>query len=117
MSDVLPRRGDIWWINLDATVGIDVKKRRPALVVSSDAASHLSMKVIVPLKEWNDEDTDCPWHVRVFPSVDNGLQKEACLDASELRTIPLVRFQNRLGRLNAMDLEEVAQAIAIIIEL
>ena len=48
------RRGEIWLINLDPTVGAEIKKTRPAVVVSDDAIGVLPLKVIVPVTEWKE---------------------------------------------------------------
>lgn len=111
------KRGEIWWINLDPTIGAEIKKTRPAVVVSSDAIGRLPLKVIVPVTDWNDSFAHSHWHVRIEPSPDNGLKKVSALDAFQVRSLSTNRFQSRLGKLNAIDLEEVVQAIAIVIEL
>ena len=46
------RRGDIWLINLDPTVGAEIKKTRPAIIVNDDAIGILPLKIIVPITEW-----------------------------------------------------------------
>jgi mRNA interferase MazF len=48
------RRGEAWLINLDPTVGAEIKKTRPAVIVSDDAIGILPLKVIVPITEWKD---------------------------------------------------------------
>ena len=45
------RRGDVWLINLDPTVGAEIKKTRPAVIVNDDAVGILPLKVIVPITE------------------------------------------------------------------
>lgn len=43
-------RGDVWWVNLDPAVGIEIKKTRPALVVSpNDLNNHLPRVIVAPL--------------------------------------------------------------------
>jgi hypothetical protein len=49
----LPRRGEIWRVNLDPTLGAEIKKTRPAVVVSTDAIGRLPIKLIAPITEWN----------------------------------------------------------------
>lgn len=41
------RRGEVYWVNLDPTVGTEIKKTRPALVVSPDDMNNLLPRVIV----------------------------------------------------------------------
>ena len=48
------RRGEVWLINLDPTIGAEIKKTRPAVIVNDDAIGILPLKVIVPVTEWKD---------------------------------------------------------------
>jgi mRNA interferase MazF len=48
------RRGEIWLINLDPTVGAEIRKTRPAVIVNDDAVGILPLKVIVPITDWKD---------------------------------------------------------------
>jgi mRNA interferase MazF len=45
------RRGEVWLINLDPTVGAEIRKTRPAVIVNDDAIGALPLRVIVPLTE------------------------------------------------------------------
>lgn len=42
------KRGDIWLVSLDPTVGSELRKTRPAVIVSSDGVGRLPLKVVVP---------------------------------------------------------------------
>ena len=48
------RKGDIWLINLDPTVGAEIQKTRPAIIVNEDAIGILPLQVIVPLTDWKE---------------------------------------------------------------
>jgi mRNA interferase MazF len=60
-------RSEIWLINLDPTVGSEIRKTRPAVIVSDDAIGILPLKVIVPITEWKDRYAVAPWLVRLEP--------------------------------------------------
>jgi mRNA interferase MazF len=47
-----PRRGEIWLINFDPTMGAEIKKTRPGIIISSDAAGKLPIKLIAPITDW-----------------------------------------------------------------
>jgi mRNA interferase MazF len=111
------RRSDIWLLNLDPTIGAEIKKTRPAVVVSSNSVGRLPLKVVVPLTEWDDVFSASRWHVRVDPDKNNGLNKTSAADAFQIRSLSLQRFVKRLGFVNAVQLEEIIQAIAIVIDL
>ena len=48
------KQGEIWLINLDPTVGAELKKTRPAVIVNDDALGKLPLKIIVPITDWKD---------------------------------------------------------------
>ena len=60
-------RSEIWLINLDPTVGSEIRKTRPAVIVSDDAIGILPLKVIVPITEWKDRYAVAPWFVHLEP--------------------------------------------------
>jgi len=111
------RRGEIWLINLDPTVGAEIRKVRPAVIVSSDAVGILPLKVIVPLTEWKDRYALAPWMVRVEPTPENGLDKPSAADAFQVRSVSQERFVRRLGILSEPTMREIAKAIAIVLEI
>jgi mRNA interferase MazF len=78
------RRAELWPINLDPTVGAEIKKRRPAVIVSDDAIGILPLKVIVPITEWKDRYAVAPWLVRLEPNSSNGLDKPSAADAFQV---------------------------------
>ncbi len=69
------RRGEVWLINLDPTIGAEIRKTRPAVIVNDDAVGILPLKVIVPITEWKDRYAIAPWMVRLRPDAENGLDK------------------------------------------
>lgn len=111
-----PRRGEVWLVNLDPTIGMEMKKTRPALVISSDAIGKLALKLIVPITDWKNNFSGNLWHVRVDPDSKNGLLKPSAVDALQTRCVDQRRLVKRLGRLDAQKLEDVAAAIAAIVE-
>ena len=111
-----PKRGEIWWVNLDPTVGAEIRKRRPAVVVSSDAVGKLPLKLIAPITEWSAAFAPNLWHVRIEPDSLNGLGKVSAVDALQLRGVDTRRFLNRIGEVSATLMEEIAAAIAAVVE-
>ncbi len=111
-----PRRGEIWIVAFDPTVGAEIRKPRPAVVVSSDGVGKLPIKLVAPITEWNDGFAHNIWHVKIMPAPANGLQKPSAVDALQLRGVDAQRFQHRLGRVSADIMEEIVAAIGAIIE-
>jgi mRNA interferase MazF len=107
-------RGDIWLINLDPTVGAEIRKSRPAVIVSVDEIGILPLRVIVPLTDWKEHYARAPWMVRVTPSQENRLDKPSAADAFQVRSISTQRFIQKIGVLEAKTLEEVILGIQVV---
>ena len=111
------RRGEVWLINLDPTVGAEIKKTRPAVIVNDDAIGILPLKVIVPVTEWKDRYAVAPWLVRLEPDAENGLDKPSAADAFQVRSVAQERFVRRLGRLSDTAMQEITKALAVVLSI
>jgi mRNA interferase MazF len=111
------RRGEIWLINLDPTIGAEIRKIRPAVIVNDDAVGILPLKVIVPITDWKDRYEIAPWMVRLEPDDQNGLSKLSAADAFQVRSLSQERFVRRLGYLTFEQLEAVTKALAIVLHI
>ena len=108
--------GDIWEINLSPTVGAEIKKKRPALIISDDAMGLLPLKVIVPITEWKDRFDGAPWMVKIEPDSHNGLLKTSALDTFQIRSVSTRRIVKRIGVVSDEVLEKVKEAIKTVID-
>ena len=111
-----PKRGEIWRVSFDPTIGTEIKKTRPAVVISSDAVGKLPIKLIAPITDWKDYFADNLWHVKIEPDEQNGLSKTSAVDALQLRGMDLQRFVKKIGNTEQKILEEILMAIAVVIE-
>lgn len=112
----MPKRGEVWLVNFDPTIGAEIKKKRPAVVVSSDAVGVLPIKLIAPVTDWKDRFSNNIWHVKIQPDNTNGLTKASAIDTLQVRGVDLQRFIRKLGRLPSSTMEEISATIAAIIE-
>ena len=112
----LPKRGEIWLVNFDPTVGAEIKKTRPAVIISSDAVGRLPVKLVAPITDWKDYYAANIWHVRIDPDSTNGLTKVSAVDALQLRGMDRQRFVRKLGQVSSTQLEEIVLAVAAVIE-
>jgi mRNA interferase MazF len=103
-------------VNLDPTIGAEIKKLRPAVVVSSDFIGRLPLKLVAPITEWNESFSKSLWHVKIVPNGTNGLDKISAVDTLQLRGIDIKRFVTKFGVVSATDMEEITSAIVAVIE-
>jgi mRNA interferase MazF len=111
------RRDEIWLINLDPTVGAEIRKTPPAVVVSDNAVGILPLKVIVPITDWKDKYAIAPWMVRLEPDRTNGLSKPSAADAFQVRSIAQQRFTQRLGSISDNELRQITKALATVLKI
>lgn len=111
-----PKRGDVWRVNFDPTKGSEIRKARPAVVISSDAIGVLPVRIVAPITGWKSVFEKNIWHVRLKPTTRNGLTKESAVDALQVRSADTSRFEEKLGRTSTTELEEIITAVAVVIE-
>jgi mRNA interferase MazF len=115
-SKLLPVRGDVWHVEFDPVKGDEIRKSRPAIVISSDAFKPLKTKLVVPLTSWQEKFAISQWMVKIVADASNGLDYDSAADALQLRCVSYERFTLKLGTVPAPVLDEIAAAIAIVIE-
>lgn len=115
-NTVSPKRGEVWIVNLDPTIGTEIKKSRPAVIVSSNAVGRLPIKLIAPITDWKPGFGQNFWHIQIQPDQANGLSKVSAVDTLQLRGVDTQRFVRNLGRVSAVAMQEVAAAIAGVVE-
>ena len=111
-----PSRGEVWEINFDPSIGSEIKKKRPAVVISADAIGRLPLRIVVPITEWKPRYAEFPWQIRVDNNAGNGLSKVSAADAFQVKSIDEKRFVRKIGSLAKSQLDEIAAAIVICID-
>jgi mRNA interferase MazF len=106
-----PRRGDVYWVNLDPVVGSEIRKTRPAVIVSNDSCNRHGARVVV---------------LPITSNVDTLYPGEALIDVKgrpgralgdQIRSIDKQRLGRMAGRLTAEELSRVDEALAITLAL
>ena len=110
-------RGEVWLINLDPTIGAEIKKTRPAVIVNDDGVGILPLKIIVPITEWRERYAVAPWMVRLEPDTENGLDKSSVADTFQVRSISEARFVRQLGKLPEAAMQAITKALAVVLDI
>jgi mRNA interferase MazF len=113
MTTLTLKRGDIWLVKFDPSLGAEIQKTRPAVILSSDEVGRLPLKIVVPLTDWKAVYANGDWFVRLSPNAQNGLQKESGADAFQVKSLSTDRFVRRLGSVTDDELKRIARAIAL----
>jgi mRNA interferase MazF len=111
-----PKRGEIWLVNFDPTVGSEIKKVRPAIIISSDTVGKLPIKLVAPITDWKTYFAQNIWHVKIVADISNGLTKDSAVDSLQLRGIDLQRFIRKIGSVSDLQLLSILAAIVTVIE-
>lgn len=101
------KRGEVWWVEFDPSVGSEIRKTRPAVIVSNNAANrHLARVVVVPLTS----NTDRQYPGEAVVSIDG---KNGKAMADQIMAADKARLKTQLGSLSKSDLIAVETAIKV----
>jgi mRNA interferase MazF len=73
----IPKRGEIWQINFDPSIGAEIQKVRPAVVISVDTIGRLPLRMVVPVTDWKPHYAGFPWFVELPATTTNGLTNDS----------------------------------------
>lgn len=111
------KTGEIFWVNLDPTIGDEIKKKRPVVVLNQGHKKNLRLSIVVPITGWKRPWEDNPFFVVIKPNNQNYLQKKSVIDCFQIRAISHIRFMDRIGTITDNQMEEVRKAISLILDI
>ncbi len=107
-----PRRGEVYLVNFEPTLGSEIKKTRPALILQNDIANRFSPLTIVAAISSKFEERLYPTEILVEPP-EGGLTKPAVVLLNQIRSIDKQRLLRRIGRLKPETMQRVDQALQV----
>ena len=105
------KRGDIWLVNLDPTIGHEIKKSRPAVIIQNDIGNKYSpITIIAPITSQN---IDRVYPIEVLLTNIKGLEKESKALLNQIRAIDKRRLIKKLSKVDDENLNKIDDAIKI----
>ena len=107
-----PRRGEVYLVNFDPTIGSEIRKTRPALILQNDVANRHSPITIVAAISSKFDDRLYPTEVLIAPP-EGGLTVDSVALLNQIRSIDRRRLAKRLGSVGAATMEKIDRAMQI----
>ena len=107
-----PQRGEIYLVNFDPTIGAEIKKTRPALVIQNDVGNQYSPITIVAAISSKFDLPPYPTEVVMEPK-DSGLPQTSAVVLNQIRSVDRRCLIKRIGKASPEIIEQVDRAIGI----
>ena len=112
-GDLRYRRGEIWWVNLDPTVGNETAKKRPCVILQNDVGNARSdTTMVAPVLKGSKT---YPFVVNIEATVGNGLDENREIHLEQMRVVDNRRIDNKLGTLEHKYWNEIEKAVCIVL--
>jgi mRNA interferase MazF len=111
------KTGEIYRVTLAPTLGDEIRKTRPVVIVNGGHTKHLKLAIVVPITAWSSHWEGNPFFVCLKPSLTNGLQKKSAIDCFQMRTLSHKRFLEKIGQIELLEMDAVKRSIALILDI
>lgn len=105
------KRGEVYWANLDPTIGTEINKKRPCLIISNNDGNEVSSRVIVAAIT-SSVKIVYPFQVKIMLK-----KKSGKILLNQIRTIDKQRLDGKLGVLDRETMEQVEKALKLVLAL
>lgn len=101
------KRGEVWWVNFDPSIGSEIRKTRPAVIVSNDTSNQFSKRVqVVPATS----NTDKLYPPECYIQIKGQTSK---IMADQIMTVSKERLYSRIGKVTDEELAEIERVISL----
>ena len=111
------KTGEIFWVNIDPTIGDEIKKRRPVVVLNGGHDKHLKLAIVVPVTAWSSYWEKNPFFVSLKPNKKSGIKKKSVVYCFQIRAVSHNRFAEKIGELSKDEIDQIKRAIALILDI
>jgi len=111
------KQKDIWIVNLDPTIGSEIKKKRPAVILNNNEIGKLPLKIIAPITDFKPHYISVQWFIKLDPNLQNGLKKSSVIDTFQVRSVDQQRLIEKIGTISENEMNKVKEALKIVFEI
>ena len=111
------KAGEIYWVNLDPTIGDEIKKRRPVVVLNGGHDKHLKLAIVVPVTACSSYWDRNPFFVSLEPNTNSGLKKKSVVACFQIRAVSHNRFMEKIGEISNDEIVQIKRSITLILDI
>ena len=104
-------QSEIWLVNFDPSIGSEIKKARPAVIVNHDMLGRFGIRIIVPITGWKDYYKEYPWILKLEANSNNGLSKTSAIECFQVKSFSQERFIKKIGVLDRDTIQNIHRTI------
>ncbi len=105
-------QGEIWLVNFDPSVGNEIQKTRPCVVINDNRLGKFGIKIVVPITEWREHLNSYPWIIKIEQNSLNGLSKTSAFECFQIKSFSISRFVKKIGIIEDNLIQEIHKTVA-----
>ena len=106
---------EVWTVNLSPQVGDEINNIRPCVVINPNNFGALELQLVIPIT--HTRKVQKPWHVPLYPSLQNGLIKDSLADCFQIISISNLRFISKIGELSDIEMFDIKLTLVRVLDL
>lgn len=110
------KQGDIWLINFEPQVGKEIKKTRPAIVISNSFLHSRGFVFVAPITSWQVKFKGSLYFVELFKDNINNLKNDSFVDCSQIKSFSTQRLVKLIGKTDSKTLSLINEILFILTE-
>ncbi|NET48274.1 MAG: type II toxin-antitoxin system PemK/MazF family toxin [Merismopedia sp. SIO2A8] len=111
-----PQWADTWLVDLNPTIGQEIRKTRPVVVVSANVFNPIALRIVIPVTTWQDKFAQRPFMVPLSANQTTGLNKQSAANVLQIRSLSTQRFSKKLGRISNETMQEILVGLAVCVD-
>ena len=108
------KQKEIWLINLDPSIGAEIRKTRPCVILNDDSIGVLPLKVVAPITDYKEKYKIVPWMIQLIPDKLNNLEKISVIDVFQVRSVSEKILIRKLGVIREDDILKAKEALKLV---